>query len=368
MTHKVRTLLLFCSLALFLSIIIVGPASAINGDAWADDMTDWGYRVPITITDAPTAAGVQRMITLTYQDEMQADFDDIRFYTSDGSSIDYWIEEKTDSAYANVWVKLPSADMLYIYAYYGNDLAIDAGDNDVVFEFYDDFDTLDSDVWVHNYHTGTFFLSSGNLNCDAYGYYSGIQTKKEFDNCDNLRVVCKVTETEVHTLFGMCPYESSTSGGYRTGPYNPYFLTHFGSLGLLYSDIDHYTSHDTGTSKDNNRLYVVSNVRGGAIDLIYVIKVDSAATTFSIGTPEELPSGDVISYPGYGTNPTDPDTDGLYEDVNGNSRLDFQDIMIFFQYNAWAQANQPNVSCFDWSGNGAIEFSDVQLFWEKEFT
>jgi PKD repeat protein len=79
-------------------------------------------------------------------------------------------------------------------------------------------------------------------------------------------------------------------------------------------------------------------------------------------------SNDVISYPGHDTKPTDPDADGLYEDVNGNGRLDFQDIMIFFQYNAWAQANQPNVSCFDWSGNGAIEFSDVQKFWESEFT
>ncbi len=115
-----RTLFLFSALTLLISIIFVGPASAINGDAWADDMADWGHRVPITITDAPTAANVQRMISLTWQDGMQTDFDDIRFYTSDGSSIDYWIEEKTDSTSANVWVELPAADMLYIYAYFGN--------------------------------------------------------------------------------------------------------------------------------------------------------------------------------------------------------------------------------------------------------
>ena len=92
-----QTLFYFGALTLLLSIIFVGPASAINDDAWADDMTDWGYRVPISITNPPTAANVQRMISLTWQDGMQTDFDDIRFYTSDGSSIDYWIEEKTDS-------------------------------------------------------------------------------------------------------------------------------------------------------------------------------------------------------------------------------------------------------------------------------
>ena len=61
-----------------------------------------------------------REINLTYQENMQADFDDIRFYTAAGDSIDYWIEEKTDSTSANVWVELPAADMLYIYAYFGN--------------------------------------------------------------------------------------------------------------------------------------------------------------------------------------------------------------------------------------------------------
>jgi PKD repeat protein len=99
-----------------------------------------------------------------------------------------------------------------------------------------------------------------------------------------------------------------------------------------------------------------------------VTQYDAADTTFFLGAIEDQSPSDVTAYPGYDDPPTDQNGDGLYEDVNGNGRLDFQDIMIFFQYNAWAQANQPNVSCFDWSGNGAIEFSDVQKFWESEFT
>lgn len=98
-----------------------------------------------------------------------------------------------------------------------------------------------------------------------------------------------------------------------------------------------------------------------------VIRAYSATPPTASDFSGEIYAGYVRSYPGYNI-PTDPDADGLYEDVNGNGRLDFQDIMIFFQYNAWAKANQPKVECWDWSGNGAIEFSDVQAFWEAEFT
>jgi len=105
------------------------------------------------------------------------------------------------------------------------------------------------------------------------------------------------------------------------------------------------------------------------VDCDYVIlkNYSSGDTSFTLGTPETLIT-DTIAYPGYDNPPTDQNNDGLYEDVNGNGRVDFSDIMVFFQYNGWAANNQPNASCFDWSGNGAIEFSDVSAFWEAEFT
>jgi len=51
------------------------------------------------------------------------------------------------------------------------------------------------------------------------------------------------------------------------------------------------------------------------------------------------------------------DRDGLYEDVNGNGRLDFNDVVVFFDNLAWCGANAP--SGFDFSGNGRVDFSDV---------
>jgi len=77
-----------------------------------------------------------------------------------------------------------------------------------------------------------------------------------------------------------------------------------------------------------------------------------------------LAAGEVITLPGYDTPPTDPDEDGLYEDLNGNGRTDFDDVVQFFNFMEWIEANEP-IACFDFNGNGRIDFDDiVELFGE----
>jgi PKD repeat protein len=68
--------------------------------------------------------------------------------------------------------------------------------------------------------------------------------------------------------------------------------------------------------------------------------------------------------PGYVHPPTDPDRDGVYEDLNGNSRLDFADVVLYFNQMEWIAANEP-VKPFDLNGNNRIDFADiVRLFGE----
>jgi PKD repeat protein len=73
----------------------------------------------------------------------------------------------------------------------------------------------------------------------------------------------------------------------------------------------------------------------------------------------------VVPLPGYPNNPpTDPDYDCIYEDLNGNGRLDFADVVLYFNQMEWIAANEP-VSAFDLNGNGRIDFADiVKLFGE----
>ena len=58
--------------------------------------------------------------------------------------------------------------------------------------------------------------------------------------------------------------------------------------------------------------------------------------------------------------PADPNGDGLYEDLNGNGRADFNDVILYFNAMEWIAQNQP-VEAFDYNGNGRIDFGDLIL-------
>jgi PKD repeat protein len=58
--------------------------------------------------------------------------------------------------------------------------------------------------------------------------------------------------------------------------------------------------------------------------------------------------------------PTDADgINGLYEDVNGNGRKDFNDVVLYFYQMSWIAANNEQVVAFDYNLNMRIDFADV---------
>lgn len=69
-----------------------------------------------------------------------------------------------------------------------------------------------------------------------------------------------------------------------------------------------------------------------------------------------------VVFPGY-TNPsTDLDHDGLYEDINGNGRLDFDDVVAYYDNMDWIEENAP-VILFDYNNNDNIDFDDVVILY-----
>lgn len=57
--------------------------------------------------------------------------------------------------------------------------------------------------------------------------------------------------------------------------------------------------------------------------------------------------------------PQDLDGDGLYEDINGNGRADFADVVLFFNsFEHWQQTG-PMAALFDFNRNGRLDFADV---------
>ena len=64
--------------------------------------------------------------------------------------------------------------------------------------------------------------------------------------------------------------------------------------------------------------------------------------------------------------PSDPDKDGLFEDLNGNGLKDFDDVVEYFKYFEWIEENYEENSV-DFNLNGEIDFDDVvELFKEVQ--
>jgi len=113
-----------------------------------------GYakRQPITINSASALTDYQVKLTVAYDTDMQPDFDDLRFTSSDQTTeLSYWLESKTDSTTATIWVKIPSlaSGDNTIYMYYANASATTASNGDNTFEFFDHFDSasIDTNKW-----------------------------------------------------------------------------------------------------------------------------------------------------------------------------------------------------------------------------
>jgi len=107
----------------------------------------WTRRAPMTITNFQP--DFQTKVTVTYDADMQADFDDIRFYdTTSFAELPHWIESKTDGVSATVWVKTGANNTVYVY--YGNPSAVSISDGSLVFEFFDNFvgTTINTTKWT----------------------------------------------------------------------------------------------------------------------------------------------------------------------------------------------------------------------------
>jgi len=48
----------------------------------------------------------------------------------------------------------------------------------------------------------------------------------------------------------------------------------------------------------------------------------------------------------------------LLAGLNANGRLDFADVVLYFNQMTWITANEP-IPAFDLNGNGRIDFADI---------
>lgn len=96
---------------------------------WWD--VDWSTRKRITVNNTFNSENITDYsirLNLSYEGEMDGNFSDLRFTyynTTDGtqSTIDYWVSDKNDTEWAEIYVEVPRISEIteeYLYVYYGN--------------------------------------------------------------------------------------------------------------------------------------------------------------------------------------------------------------------------------------------------------
>src|SRR5665647_3449668 len=95
--------------------------------------------------------------------------------------------------------------------------------------------------------------------------------------------------------------------------------------------------------------------RGTAMNFDYFTLDPSGLPPSPTPTPTPWP---VLTIPGGTGLPTWVTVAGKFDDVNGNGRKDFADVVLYFNQMDWIGRNEP-VEGFDYNGNRRIDFADV---------
>lgn len=162
----------------------IGESFGEELSSWAWWNGDWGKKKEINITGGTneTLTDFTVFINVTYDVDMQSDFDDIRFTnSSENEELDYEIGYKVNSVVAGFWVRIPNLvpGINTIYMYYSNAGASSTSDGPATWD----------DDYIGVYHLdGDFIDSTGINNGSAQGSPTSNTTNCMFGSCYTFRV------------------------------------------------------------------------------------------------------------------------------------------------------------------------------------
>lgn len=118
---------------------------------------------------------------------------------------------------------------------------------------------------------------------------------------------------------------------------------------------------DNSTSTEQNPVHIYSSA--GTYTITLTVTNSAGSNTFR-WTNYITAISTVVALPGQTPPPTDPNGDGLYEDLNGDGEIEFPDLQLYFVQMDWIASNEP-LAAFDYSRNGDIDFPDLQALFAK---
>ncbi len=110
---------------------------------WWD--SGWVRRAPIYLntSSGSTPSNYQVLLNVTYDSNMNGNFSDLRFvnYSDSSDEFNYWIENKSDGNWANVWVRfgipITTTNTTHAWMYYGNSGVSSTSDKNITMDYFE---------------------------------------------------------------------------------------------------------------------------------------------------------------------------------------------------------------------------------------
>jgi hypothetical protein len=200
--------------------VTTNDTNSISNTFWYDNAYNARKKYLVANTNESALTDYPFQFTVNYINGMQPDFADLLFTKLNGQPLDYWIESKTDSDSAVVWVKidnLPTSGLSF-FMYYGNPTANSASNGENVFQLFDDFseDKGYTEVGPGN---STYAVSDGVITITetnvGSGMDSGYNVATEFPVISGTQQVrASVNPTVLKEMHGV--YFCGNISGYNT--------------------------------------------------------------------------------------------------------------------------------------------------------
>src|SRR3989339_153790 len=154
-----------------------GRISLVATSGWSASYAEWLYRQNISISNSgstltnyqiPVIVNTQTLISAG---KLQSSCQDLRFASSSGTALPYWVEIGCNSTSTTVWVKVSSvaSGSSTIYMYYGSSGAAAGSSGTNTFTFFDTFDSFNTSTWTT---TGTQVVTSSEITVSTGAVYS----------------------------------------------------------------------------------------------------------------------------------------------------------------------------------------------------
>ncbi len=143
-----------------------GSSDGGSSETGQDPYAEWAFHREVVVSpvDEPRV-GYQVELQLPASDPFSPGGADIRVVDDDGVELPIWFDDPGFGDSVSIWVKmdLDLVEEVPLMIHYGNDEAPSVMEPAAVFEFYDDFATLDPEVW---WNSGDWIAEDGVISTD----------------------------------------------------------------------------------------------------------------------------------------------------------------------------------------------------------